>query len=103
MELTTGLFREYFKKQISLETLIEKIGIYESEFSNCLLQEMIIAFDSKDAERTGYLIYEVIVLNTIDDKVYRVDFEGGDEKLLKGVLQAEWYSFEKFLIAYFGL
>lgn len=57
MELTTGLFREYFKKQISLETLIEKIGIYESEFSNCLLQEMIIAFDSKDAERTGYLIY----------------------------------------------
>ena len=53
MELTTGLFREYFKKQISLETLIEKIGIYESEFSNCLLQEMIIAFDSKDAERIG--------------------------------------------------
>ena len=61
MELTTGLFREYFKKQISLETLIEKIGIYESEFSNCLLQEMIIAFDSKDAERTGYLIYTLFL------------------------------------------
>lgn len=61
MELTTGLFREYFKKQISLETLIEKIGIYESEFSNCLLQEMIIAFDSKDAERIGYLIYTLFL------------------------------------------
>ena len=52
---------------------------------------------------TEMVANEVIVLNTIDDKVYRVDFEGGDEKLLKGVLQAEWYSFEKFLIAYFGL
>lgn len=29
--------------------------------------------------------------------------EGGDEKLLNGVLQAEWHSFEEFLIAYFGL
>ena len=46
---------------------------------------------------------EVIVLNTLDDKVYRVDFEGGDEKLLNGVLQAEWQSFEEFLIAYFDL
>ena len=52
---------------------------------------------------TEMVANEVIVLNTIDDKVYRVDFEGGDEKLLKGVLQAEWYSFEEFLIAYFGL
>ena len=27
----------------------------------------------------------------------------GDEKLLNGVLQAEWQSFEEFLIAYFDL
>ena len=52
---------------------------------------------------TEMVANEVIVLNTKDDKVYRVDFEGGDEKLLNGVLQAEWHSFEEFLIAYFDL
>lgn len=52
---------------------------------------------------TEMVANEVIVLNTLDDKVYRVDFEGGDEKLLNGVLQAEWQSFEEFLIAYFDL
>lgn len=52
---------------------------------------------------TEMVANEVIVLNTKNDKVYRVDFEGGDEKLLNGVLQAEWHSFEEFLIAYFDL
>lgn len=52
---------------------------------------------------TEMVANKVIVLNTLDDKVYRVDFEGGDEKLLNGVLQAEWQSFEEFLIAYFEL
>lgn len=52
---------------------------------------------------TEMVANEVIVLNTIDDKAYRVDFEGGDEKLLNGVLQAEWHSFEDFLMTYFGL
>jgi len=52
---------------------------------------------------TEMVANEVIVLDTLDDKVYRVDFEGSDEKLLNGVLQAEWQSFEEFLIAYFDL
>lgn len=52
---------------------------------------------------TEMVANEVIVLNTLDDKVYRVDFEGGEEKLLSGVLQAEWQSFEDFLAAYFDL
>ena len=33
MELTTGLFREYFKKQISLETLIEKYKVNNSQMA----------------------------------------------------------------------
>ena len=52
---------------------------------------------------TEMVANEVIVLNTLDDKVYRVDFEGGDEKLIKGVLPAEWDSFEKFLVDYFDI
>ena len=46
---------------------------------------------------------EVIVLNTLNDKVYRVDFEGGDEELLNEELGEDWESFEDFLVTYFGL
>ncbi len=46
---------------------------------------------------------EVLVLNTLNDKVYRVDFEGGDEKLLSGELPAEWECFEAFLVEYFSV
>lgn len=46
---------------------------------------------------------EIVVLNTVNDKVYRVDFEGGHEKLVNEKLDEEWTSFEAFLIDYFGL
>lgn len=37
---------------------------------------------------------EVIVLNSLDDKVYRVDFESGDEKLINGQLEEKWETFD---------
>lgn len=46
---------------------------------------------------------EILVLNTINDKVYRVDFEGGHEDLVNEKLDEEWPSFEAFLIEYFGI
>lgn len=46
---------------------------------------------------------EILVLNTENDKVYRVDFEGGHEDLLNDKLNEEWSSFEAFLIEYFGI
>lgn len=52
---------------------------------------------------TEMVANEVIVLNTLNDKVYRVDFEGGDEALRNEQLQEEWDSFEQFLITYFDL
>lgn len=52
---------------------------------------------------TEMVANEVIVLNTLDDKVFRVDFEGGDEKMISGILQAEWECFGDFLVAYFDL
>lgn len=44
----------------------------------------------------------VIVLDTITDNVYIVNFEGGDELLLRGDLEASWKSFYDFLKAYFN-
>lgn len=38
---------------------------------------------------TEMAVNEVLVLNILNNKVYRVDFEGGDEKLLSGELEAE--------------
>lgn len=61
MELTTDLFKAYFKNQISLEVFINKLGIYEDEFSDYLLSEMVMAFESQDAERLGYLIYALFL------------------------------------------
>ena len=61
MELTTGLFNAYFKNQISLEILIEKLGIYENDFTDYLLREMVIAFKSQDAERLEYFIYALFL------------------------------------------
>lgn len=90
MVLNTGLFGAYFTKQISLEALIEKIGIYECEFSNCLLQEMIIAFDSKDAERMGYFIYALFLW---DERVGRNKFHEFEKfvDILNELLISKWH------------
>lgn len=44
----------------------------------------------------------ILVLDTITDKVYIVNFEGGDELLLKGELKASGSSFSEFLKVYFN-
>ncbi|MGG3928305.1 SMI1/KNR4 family protein [Metabacillus fastidiosus] len=42
-----------------------------------------------------------LVLDSVTDKVYEVDFEGGNESLLNGSLKACWPSFYEFLKDYF--
>jgi len=44
----------------------------------------------------------VLVLDTITDKVYIVNFEGGDELLLQGELKEKWATFYDFLKDYFN-
>ncbi|WFA06335.1 SMI1/KNR4 family protein [Bacillus sp. HSf4] len=44
----------------------------------------------------------ILVLDTVTDKVYNVNFEGGDELLLKGELQETWPTFYDFLKEYFN-
>ncbi|MGG3193085.1 SMI1/KNR4 family protein [Priestia aryabhattai] len=44
----------------------------------------------------------VLVLDTLTDNVYIVNFEGGDGLLLKGELEATWPTFSDFLKSYFN-
>lgn len=44
---------------------------------------------------------EILVLDTELDKVYRVDFEGGELKLKNNELNETWSSFLEFLKEYF--
>jgi hypothetical protein len=43
----------------------------------------------------------VLVLDTLTDHVFIVNFEGGDEKLLRGELDPTWLTFYEFLKEYF--
>ena len=60
-------------------------------------------FPNKYLVLTELVANEILVLDSSNDKIYRVDFEGGDTQLLNGKLFAEWESFEEFLICYFGI
>lgn len=82
-----------------LDIIEDEVNI-ESVTMECRMEH---SFPEHYLVLTEMVANEVIVLNTIEDKVYRVDFEGGDEEMLNGVLQAEWQSFEEFLTAYFDL
>ncbi|MGA4722168.1 SMI1/KNR4 family protein [Fictibacillus nanhaiensis] len=44
-----------------------------------------------------------LVLDTLTDYVYTVNFEGGDERLQKGELTPSWLTFHEFLRAYFNV
>lgn len=44
----------------------------------------------------------VLALDTEQDRVFNVDFEGGDELLIAGELQSTWSSFADFLRFYFA-
>lgn len=42
-----------------------------------------------------------LVLDSVTDQVYSVNFEGGDELLLSGKLKESWSTFYLFLKDYF--
>lgn len=44
----------------------------------------------------------VMAYETTTDRVYEVDFEGGDALLKNGLLMASFQSFHAFLCFYFG-
>lgn len=50
---------------------------------------------------TEVLDNQVLVLDAESNQVLRVDFEGRDQQLLEGTLEASWPSFEAFLAEFF--
>ena len=82
-----------------LDIVDDKVNI-ESVTNEC---RKVHLFPKKYLVLTQMAANEVIVLNTLNDKVYRVDFEGGDEALRNEQLKEEWEDFEHFLITYFNL
>ena len=95
----TGPFWEGIIGMEFLDIVNDKVNI-ESITNIC---REVHSFPKQYLVLTEMVALEVIVLNTLNDKVYKVDFEGGDEALKNGQLEARWESFEQFLIEYFGL
>lgn len=60
-------------------------------------------FENKYLVLTEMSVNEVVVLDTETNKVYRVNFEGGDELLRRGELNETWKDFNSFLKEYFGI
>jgi hypothetical protein len=44
----------------------------------------------------------VLVYSCTNDAVYSIDFEGGAQAFISGVLEPRWASFEAFLAHYFA-
>lgn len=91
----------FFEENLGIELMdiIEEINnIFKS--TNICRDEY--GFDKKYIVLNEMLANEVVVLDTHSDKVYRVDFEGGDELLKNGELQEDWSSFFDFLKEYFN-
>ena len=92
----------FWEEKIGMEFLDivdDKVNI-ESVTNEC---RRVHLFPKQYLVLTEMVASEVIVLNTLNNKIYRVDFEGGDEALLSEQLEAEWENFEQFLIEYFDL
>ena len=45
---------------------------------------------------------QILILDSLLDCVYEVDFEGGDQLLAEGILEPRWRSYSSFLSEYFG-
>nr|WP_240515154.1 hypothetical protein [Bacillus wiedmannii] len=58
-------------------------------------------FPNKYLVLTEMTANAALVLDSVTDKVYSVNFEGGDELLLNGELKESWPTFYKFLKEYF--
>lgn len=51
MELTESLFNAYFKSQISLKSFIKRLGIYENDFWDYFMCEMLKVIEKQDASQ----------------------------------------------------
>jgi len=62
----------------------------------------LFGFPEEFVVLTQYSAGQVLVLDRQMDSVYEVDFEGGDQLLVRNELGPRWNSFREFLVEYFG-
>lgn len=92
----------FWGKTLGLELLdlVEEINNIEKSTLFCREE---FNFNKEFLVLTELSANEVIVLNCETDKVYRVNFEGGDEELINGTLQETWTFFRDFLTEFFNI
>lgn len=99
-----SLFFEFFKKYqgafgssnsgfviLDVPEIMEETAVVRDEFN----------FPSRYLVLTELVGGSVLIYDVKTDQVYSVDFEGGDELLLKGELKPDWASFKDFLEDFF--
>lgn len=105
----SDLFIEFYRKYCGPfweETLgIELLDICEGKnnietHTNICREEYY--FPKEYLVITELLANEVIVINTATDRLYRVNFEGGDILLRNGELKESWESYLLFIKEYFN-
>lgn len=90
----------FFEESLGFE-LLDIIEDSDNIYNLTLTCREQYGFENKFLVLTNMVANEVLVLDTESDKVYRVDFEGGDIKLKKNELKETWSSFFDFLKEYF--
>ncbi len=83
----------------------ELLDLYEQKESIATNTEAVrseFGFPNRYLVVSNLLGHSVLVYDIESEKVYDVDFEGGDQMLLKGSLNPSWNSWEEFLCEYFG-
>lgn len=92
----------FWEESIGFE-LLEIIDDDPNVESVTLICREEFAFPNKYLALTELTIGEIIVLDSESNKLYKVNFEGGDRALLDGTLKESWTNFDEFLREYFNV
>ena len=89
MELSTEIVRAFLMNQIGFDEMSEKLGIYEEGFDDYLLQELTMAYKTRDSMRTEYAIYALFIWNEREEN--RIHELGKFVDILNELLISSWH------------
>ena len=91
----------FWSKKLGLEMLDAIEGV-ENICTATELCRSLYGFPSQYAVLSGLVAGQAILLDCKRDRVFEVDFEGGDKLLVADQLPLRWRGFEDFLLDYFS-
>jgi hypothetical protein len=105
----SDVFLEFYKnyagpfgsKRSSFE-LLDLVLQDENIERNTELCRKQFAFPKQYLVISGLLAGSVLVYDTRTDRVFNVDFEGGEKDLVSGVAKPQWETFYDFIGSFFG-